>query len=118
MEDYKDEFDFYVINVNGTRNKEFSRKHQLPDYVKIINDTDQKIALNHQVASTPFVSILDRERNLIFRGNYTNKNGFCGPLDIKNSAPSLALAFISKHDFPPIFPNNQLVTFGCAINRN
>ena len=118
MEAFKDEFDFYVININGAKNKDFSRKHHLPDYVKIIDDTHQEIVSNHQVASTPFVSILDREGNLVFRGNYTNKNGFCGPLDIKSSAPSLALAFIAKHDLPPIFPNDQLETYGCMINRN
>lgn len=118
MDDYEDEFDFYVININGEIGEEFLRKHKLPDYVSIVDDTNQEIALNHQIASTPFVSIIDRKGNLIFRGNYTNENGFCGSSDIKNSAPSMALSFIAKHDIPPISLGNQLETFGCTINKN
>jgi len=116
MEDYKEDFNFYIINLSESTHEAFKRKHKLPDYVKVIDDPKKEIADRHQVASTPFASIVNQEGKMIFRGNYSNENGLCGPSDIKWSAPSVALKFIAQNNTPPALPSNHFRFSGCATN--
>lgn len=114
-EAYRNHFDFYVVKIGSLSNEEFSHKYNLPSYIKIISDTESDVASKHKVVATPYALILTKEGQLIFKGNYTNQNGLCGPNDIKWSAPAIAMKFISQSNKPPIFPPRQTRFWGCEI---
>lgn len=115
-DDFKDDFNFYIINKSTLSAHELKRKYNLPSYYQIIEDEKGVIMRSLNILTVPHSLIVNVDNTLYFSGNYMNQNGLCGPMDIKWSAPAIALKFLSKENNPPLFPSYQRNFRGCQIN--
>ncbi len=114
VELYQDICDFYLINQSNYRQQDLRSDYSLSEHLTIVDDSDHRISKKLEIASTPHVLILD-DSKLYFSGNYNNANGLCGATNIQQSAPAVALNFLSRSNQPPLFANYQVAFTGCEI---
>ncbi len=115
-EDRGGDVDYYLILVGASEGiDQLQKKFNVPDHFKVVSDPDLKISTALGVNTTPQAVILDPDSRLYFKGNYTNQTGLCGPLNIGNSAPALALDAREKNLPAPLFPDYQTQEWGCDL---
>lgn len=113
---HQQEANFYIINKSQLDAKSIRAKYEIPANVQIIDDEIGKISTSLHIQTLPYALITTPENNLVFGGNYNNKNGLCGAADIIWSSPAVALKFVIEQKAPPFFPQHQLAFVGCSIN--
>ncbi|SHJ67925.1 hypothetical protein SAMN04488028_101879 [Reichenbachiella agariperforans] len=115
FQSYTEQIDFYLV-VTGqqvTNGNYLKEKYQLPSSMKVIMDPDGQLSRLCGVNSTPRAVLFDTDSTRYFDGNYTSGFTFCGPANIKNSAPAVALEFKSKGYQAPLVP--VVSGFGCEL---
>ena len=108
---YSDKINFVVVVINKKSNyseKDIQDKYDLT--VPVLSD--QSIADECGVYSTPQAVILDAGRNLYYRGNY-NRSRYC--TDNKSNFAQMAIDSLLNKNLNPSFSQYALKAYGCQL---
>lgn len=112
---YKSKVDFYVIVKSDEENIEIEKiKNEFLGEVKIINDSNNVISDKCGVYSTPQAALLDKDKNLYYRGNY-NKSRYC--VLPESDYVQIAINSLLDNKKLPVFEKSAVTAYGCAISK-
>lgn len=107
---YGDKVDFFAVTPD-VQDLEKAKSY-LPDGIRIIQDTDERLAKACGVYSTPQAALLNTDNTLYFRGNY-NRSRYC--TDKATNYVEIALQHLTQGKPLPAFDSLATVSYGCAI---
>jgi thioredoxin-related protein len=107
---YKNHISFYVVIPQKKYDAEF--KSMISDEIPIIIDSNDSLAKQFGVYSTPQAVILTANNSLFFRGNY-NKARYC--TNKESLYAKMALDSLINNKPSPVLPVFATKAYGCSI---
>ena len=112
---YREKCAFYILVTDDIDPEAFRKEYSLPSFVHVVPNVSREVFTQYGVTATPHAMITLDDNTLYFQGNYTLNNGLCGATNINQSAPAIALRFVSNNKPSPLFPQYQQSNWGCHL---
>lgn len=111
---YKSIVDIYVVVKTDDDIDTEDIKKKFSEDVKVLLDADDQIANNCGVYATPQGVLIDKDRDLYYRGNY-NKSRYCTSKE--SNYVDMAIDSLLAGKKYPVFESAALIPYGCEIPK-